>query len=223
LGLRSAQFVPHDARKRTTNRLEGVMKFRAAGLSAFLCAVSAGLAAAGPLVDAATRAEALQAEGKTVEALDALDAATAALWDQSPLAFRNVAVVSSSEGFGAYEERADAVFEPDEKLIVYVEPVGFGYGGSGASTTVGFDADLALQNSTGQVLSETKKAFSLSSPSRNGRREFAMTLSVVVPFVRPGDYKAIFTVHDQNSDKSGTFEVPFTVVLPGSGNGAAAN
>jgi hypothetical protein len=42
-----------------------------------------------------------------------------------------------------------------------------------------------------------------------------MTLTFGVPFLRPGDYKAIFTVHDQNSDKTGTFEVPFTIALPG--------
>ncbi len=44
-----------------------------------------------------------------------------------------------------------------------------------------------------------------------------MTLSFGVPFLRPGDYKAIFTVHDQNSDKSGTFEVPFAITLPTAG------
>ena len=33
-------------------------------------------------------------------------------------------------------------------------------------------------------------------------------------FLRPGEYKAAFTVRDQNSDKTGTFEVPFTVALP---------
>jgi hypothetical protein len=41
-----------------------------------------------------------------------------------------------------------------------------------------------------------------------------MTLTFSVPFLRPGDYTAIFTVHDQNSDKSGSFEVPFKIALP---------
>ncbi len=41
-----------------------------------------------------------------------------------------------------------------------------------------------------------------------------MTLSFAVPFLRPGNYTATFTVHDENSDKTGTFEVPFEIVLP---------
>jgi hypothetical protein len=188
-----------------------------AALSALLLLGSAGFAAAGPAVDAATRAEALAAEGKTAEALDALSAAMDSLCAESPLAFRKVAVVDSSGGFGVYSERADKTFKPDEKMKVYVEPVCFGYGGSGASSTIGFNADLSIENATGQVLGEAKDVFSISTPSTPSRREFSMTLSFGVPFLRPGDYKAVFTVRDQNSDKTGTFEVPFAIALPSAG------
>jgi hypothetical protein len=197
--------------------LEGVMKFRAASLSALLLAFSASAAFAGPAVDAATRAEALVVEGKTAEALDALSAAMDAICSASPLSFRKVVVVDSSGGYGVYAERADKTFKPDEKMMVYVEPICFGQGGSGASTTIGFTADLAIENTTGQVLGEAKDVFSVSTPSTPGKREFSMTLSFGVPFLRPGDYKAIFTVRDQNSDKNGEFEVPFKIALPTGG------
>ncbi len=193
------------------------MKLWAASLSALLVIGSATYAVAGPAVDAATRAEALAAEGKTAEALDALSEAMDALCASSPLAFRKVVVVDSSGGYGVYSERADKTFKPDEKMMVYVEPVCFGHGGSGASTTIGFTADLSIENTTGQVLGEAKDVFSVSTPSTPAKREFSMTLSFGVPFLRPGDYKAMFTVHDQNSDKSGTFEVPFTITLPTGG------
>ncbi len=189
------------------------MKIKAAGLTALLVVFWSSFATAGPVVDAATRAEALQAQGKAVEALDALDAAVDAIWQASPLAFRKVVVVNSSAGHGIYEERTDKTFKPDEKMMIYVEPIGFGYGTTG-STMIGFKADLAIENTTGQVLGEAKDVFSLSTPSTPKKREFSMTLSFGVPFLRPGDYKAIFTVHDQNSDKTGTFEVPFTIALP---------
>jgi hypothetical protein len=197
--------------------LEGIMNFKAAPLTALLLAWSVSVAAAGPAVDAATRAEALVAEGKTAEALDALSAAVDAICDASPLAFRKVVIVDSSGGYGVFSERADKSFKPDDKMMVYVEPICFGYGGSGAATTVGFTADLAIENSTGQVLGEAKNVFSLSTPSTPEKREFSMTLSFGVPFLRPGDYKAVFTVHDQNSEKSGTFEVPFMITLPSGG------
>ncbi len=193
------------------------MKFWAASLSALLVIGSATVAAAGPAVDAATQAESLVAEGKTAEALDALSAAMDAICQASPLAFRKVVVVNSSGGYGVYTERADKSFKPDEKMKVYVEPICFGYGGSGTSTTIGFTADLSIENATGQVLGEAKDVFSVSTPSTPGKREFSMTLSFGVPFLRPGDYKATFTVRDQNSDKSGTFEVPFAITLPTAG------
>jgi hypothetical protein len=41
-----------------------------------------------------------------------------------------------------------------------------------------------------------------------------MTLSFQVPYVRPGDYIARFTIRDQNSAKTGSFDVPFTVAAP---------
>ena len=190
------------------------MKTRRMRLTALFFVAAVSTAAAGPVVDAATKAEGLAASGKTVEALDALDKAADTIWQEGPLAFRKVALVDSFGGYGIYEERADKTFRPDDKFMVYVAPVGFGYGRSGSSTTIGFDADLAIRNDTGQVIVERKGLMELSAQSAPNRREFAMNLSFGVPFVRPGDYTAVFTLHDKNSDKSGTFEVPFTVALP---------
>ena len=101
------------------------MTIKAVGLSAFVFAAWASLAAAGPVADAAARAEALQAEGDVVGALDALNEAVDTVWNDGPLAFRSIAVVESASGFGVFEENADPTFRPDEKLTVYVEPVGF--------------------------------------------------------------------------------------------------
>ena len=189
------------------------MKFKAAYVSGLIVLAGSFPVAAGPIVDAAARAEALQAEGKTVEALAALDEAVNTIWMQSPLVFRQVELVESAEG-AAPRERTDRTFQADEQLIVRVEPVGYGYGAAGSGATIGFTGDLALENATGQILTEAKDLFSVTRDSPAGSREFAMTLSFVVPYVRPGDYVARFTIRDQNSDKSGSFDVPFTVAAP---------
>lgn len=187
------------------------MQVRIAGLAALLWGLSTSFALAGPAVEAATQAESLLAEGKVSEAVQALSGALDALCQASPLAFRKSLIVNSSSGYGAYVERGDSTFKPDEKMMIYVEPICFGHADDGA---IGFKADLAIENLTGQVLGEAKDVFALSTPSAPDRREFSMTLSFGVPFLRPGDYKAVFTVHDQNSAKSGTFEVPFAIALP---------
>ena len=188
------------------------MYMKALGLPALLVLSWPSLAAAGPIADAAARAEALQADGKTVEALEALDEAVTTVWQEGPLAFRNVAVVESASGFGVYEENSDPTYRPDERLTVYVEPVGFGYGSG--EETISMTVDLALENATGQVLTETDDVFSISASAPEGKREFYMALTFEVPFLRPGEYKATFTVQDQNSDKIGSFEVPFSIALP---------
>ena len=190
------------------------MKLKAACLSALLCMSVSSLAEAGPVVDAAARAEALQAEGKTVEALDALNSAVDEVWNAAPLAFRQVVLVESSDGFGEYVERADRVFRPDDTMMIYVEPVAFGYNTSGPTATIDLDVDVAIENMTGQVLNEGKNLIEFSTETSPRRRELGMTLSLGAPYLRPGDYKAVFTVRDRNTGKSGTFEVPFTLTFP---------
>ena len=86
-------------------------------------------------------------------------------------------------------ERADRTFKPDEKMMIYVEPVGFGFGGSGAGKSAS-RRTLTIENMTGQVLGEAKDVFSISVDSAPDRHEFAMTLAFGVPYLRPGDYKA---------------------------------
>jgi hypothetical protein len=43
-----------------------------------------------------------------------------------------------------------------------------------------------------------------------------LTLTLQAPYLRPGDYRAIFNVRDRNSGKSGSFDLPFTLTLPAS-------
>ena len=75
-------------------------------------------------------------------------------------------------------------------------------------------ADLVIENTTGQVLVEAQGSLLVSTPSAPESAILGMTLSFGVPFIRPGEYKAVFRVDDQNSDKSGTFEMPLTIALP---------
>ncbi len=170
-----------------------------------------GAAYAGPLVDAAERAERVMEAGEPVRALEALDQAVAKVWQEAPLAFRSWALVESAEGYGIYQPRENSAFRPGEIMRVYVEPVGFGYGGGEGTYEVALHADLALETPGGQILAEGKDIFSIRVPSRNRIREFNMTLSFAVPQLAPGPYQAVFTVRDRHSDKSGEFKVPFRV------------
>jgi hypothetical protein len=183
-------------------------------LAAAAMVLAAGAASAGPILDAAGRAEQLADAGKPLGALDALDEAVAEVWRQAPLSFRTWVVVDEAQGYGIYEPRADAVYRPGETMKVYVEPVGFAYGGAAGLHEVALSADLAIETPGGQILAGGKDIFSISVPSRNRIRELNMTLSFAVPQLAADEYRAVFTVRDRHSDKSGEFAVPFRVAAP---------
>ena len=193
------------------------MKLSALLASAFFVALLSSAATAGPVVEAAERVEDLLEDGQPLEALEALEAAVEAVWEESPLLFRETVLVESVEGRGAFEERADAVFRPDETLRVYVEPVGYGFGRSPQGYSIALTTDVAIRNTTGQVLVDVDDAFSLEVETGYENRDLHVTLAFGVPYLYPGDYIATFTLRDQNSDKAGSFEVPFTIAGPVAG------
>src|SRR5215210_1785335 len=162
------------------------MNLKAACLSALAVLSVSSFAVAGPIVDAAGRAEALQAQGKTVEALDALNEAVDVVWRDAPLAFRKLVLVQSSGGFGEYVERTDRVFRPDEPMTIYVEPVAFGYREAGGATTIDLSVDVAIENMTGQVLNEGKNLIEFSKKASPRLRDLGMSLIVGAPYLRPG-------------------------------------
>lgn len=197
------------------------MRITAAFLSALAAVCTASGAGAGPIADAGLRAETLQAEGKAVEALDALNEAIDQVWTEAPLAFRKTLLVESPAGYGNHTERRNRVFRPDETMLVYLEPVGFGYGTSEKGATIDFKIDLSVETATGQVIVDANDLLTFSTEIHPNRRDFGLTLKVTAPYYRPGDYKAIFTVRDQNSPKSASFEVPFTLATPAAAETAA--
>lgn len=187
------------------------MRVAAALLAGMFFLAGASHGHAGPVADAGARAEALSGEGKTLAALSALDDAVDAVWTAAPLTFRKALPVARAAGFGLYQARPDARYRVGETVTVYVEPVGFLYGRSGAFYTIGLVAGLAIENGSGQVLAEARDLFDVAVRSRHKNREFNLSLSFAMPDLKPGDYVGTFTVRDRHSQKSGSFDIPFSV------------
>ncbi len=103
-------------------------------------------AAAGPLTEQAQQAETELNAGNAVKALASIEAAFNSVWDATPLGFSEALFVTGKPaGFGVYDARATNVFRPDEDMMVYAEPFGFGYGRDGEGFKIGFDADFELR------------------------------------------------------------------------------
>jgi hypothetical protein len=167
---------------------------------------------AGSIVDHATKAEALLESGKSVEAISELDAAMEVIWSASPLVFRKVLFVKQSTGYGLYVERGNQTFKPDEPLLIYVEPIGYGYGDDGTGgNEISLAVDFVLTDGNGKELFSKDDFITLGTPLRYHNREFHLDLSINLTGMPEGSYVGKYHIRDLHSDKSGDFELPFEV------------
>jgi hypothetical protein len=184
-----------------------------AGTFALSLLFLAGFAAssrAGPIADDAQEAERLLQQGDPVGAVTALDKAMGEVWAASPLVFRKVLFVEDSDGFGIYRPRESDIFKPGEPLVIYAEPIGFGYGKhSIGGNEIGLTSDFILTDTDGKELYSKDDFLAVTLPVRYHNREFQMQLTVNLTGLPAGKYIAKFHVRDQHSDKSGDFELPF--------------
>jgi hypothetical protein len=185
---------------------------KAATAALFALPFAGAPVSAGPVADDALRAEQFLAQGKTVEALALLESAFNAVWDSVPLGFSEaVFVTGRPSGFGIFETRANAVFKSGEPMMVYAEPYGYGYGDLDGQFTIKLTADYQLKNATGAVLTAQDNFASMSMVSHRRNKEFQLFITYKIDGLPVGDYVLVTTIRDQNSTKSGGFELPFTI------------
>lgn len=185
-----------------------------AAIGAALIGLSGSLAIAGPITQQASAAETAAEAGDFASAFDRMNAAYDLLWQASPLFVAKALFIEGSQGYGLYTERADgSAFPPGEQMVAYIEPVGFGYGSSGTGSYVlGFDIDVTLLKSSGELVFAREDFASITRPLRYRNREFFMTLNLNFNGLPAGDYQLELTLHDQNSDKSVPVTMPFSIL-----------
>lgn len=181
-------------------------------LVALTCAGLATGVQAGPIVDAATKAETALGAGDSLAALEALDQAMETLWAKSPLVFRKALLVDSAEGYGVYVARDNAVYKPDEPIHVYVEPIGYAYGKNKiGNPEINLALDFQLRDDTGKIGFEQADFSNWVFPVRYHNRELILTMNLNLTGLPVGAYVGVFTIRDRHSDKTGRFEIPFEV------------
>jgi len=155
----------------------------------------------------------LPVEAQSLDDLAQAQAAAGEVWDKTPLGFTHAFFVSAPPAaFGMYTQRPDSPFKPGEKLIVYAEPVAYGWKDKGDGTSdFGFDVDLAVKSADGAVLSEQKGFSHLVLNSHAKNREFMLTLTLDLTGADPGQYILEYTIHDIASDKTALIDLPFTM------------
>lgn len=172
----------------------------------------AGGAAAQEIAAKAQEAEALLGQGKAVEAIAALEEAAGAAWDKAPLTFRRALwVAEKGSGFGVYNPREGDTFAPGTPMLVYAEPIGFGWNRSGDIWRTDLIADVTIRAKDGKQLFAQEEFQKLQLASRVRNREFMVNFTYTLSGITPGDYLLETTLRDQVTGKKGSFTLPFSV------------
>ncbi len=169
---------------------------------------------AGPISENAAEAEKLAKSGAPEEALAKFHAAEDAFWQAIPLTVVNLKHVRSAGGFGIYAERPDHVYKPDEKIMLYMEPVGFSYGSDGlGNNTIALSVDSALYSSSGKKIGSSKTISQVNAATRAKNREIFLNLGISPNEEKlpAGRYRVELILTDNNSSKSVTFSTDFEI------------
>lgn len=174
-----------------------------------LAAAFAPAAHAGEIADKAAEVESLLAAGDDAGAVAAAREVFGKAWEAtSGLAIgETVLIAEPASGYGIYNPRPDDRFKIGEPVLIYAEPMGFGYGSPGEGLySIGFFVDLKVMTEAGEVLGDLQNLTELDLTSRYPNREFQANLTYNLTGVPPGRYVLQTTLRDKNSAKIGSFE-----------------
>jgi hypothetical protein len=165
-----------------------------------------------PFALAAALAVAPPAMGQSLDALIAAEQAVAAAWDATPLAFRKVLFASNIEAYGVYTEKEGAVFAPGEPVVIYAEPVGYGYRTNADGTfSFGFNFDLVVKTDDGEIVAGKDDFANTELVSKVQNREFLVSLTLTLNEAPAGNYVLEYLAQDIASDETATIALPFTI------------
>ena len=148
----------------------------------------------------------------TVKDIDALQKAVTDAWEKMPLTQRRAIFISRpADVYGDYAERASNVFKPGEKLVAYIEPIGYTWKANGDVYDFGVSVDFVVKSPEGKILAGQEGFGKFFKTSHAKLQEFMLTLTLSVDGAPPGKYVLEYKIKDNGSDKSSTVALPFTI------------
>lgn len=175
-------------------------------------AICTPAAFAGEISDRAAEAEKLLQSGDGPGAMEKFNSAEEAFWKAMPLGVLNVKQVDSATGFGIYSERTNHIYKPGEKIVLYMEPVGYGYGSDGlGNSSIALSVDITVVSAAGQTLGTMEKVGRVQVASRSHNRELFFKLDLSLDGLPPGKYRCDFLMHDENSTKTAPFSTDIEI------------
>jgi hypothetical protein len=145
------------------------------------------------------------------------------VWNQTEFnaTFSTFVEPFSAAGYGVYEERSN-VFAPGERIVLYVEPVGFGHRqildeeGNSNNTLylMNITADYKIASANGtelQLIEDMPPVVNITSHRQNTEMFLTLTLTQDVQSLPTGSYVITYSVTDEVSGESFQLEREITV------------
>jgi hypothetical protein len=131
------------------------------------------------------------------------DNATTAQAGSFHSAFDTFVVPGSVHGYGVYQAHNSSIFQPGEKILLYIEPVSYSYKPIGSLFLMNFTADVLVSDKAGHVLTgfQNLPISTLISHYKNKELILTVSLTQTNPFPT-GDYVLKYTIHDVPSGNS---------------------
>jgi hypothetical protein len=187
----------------------------AASLSLLALLALAAPAQSGTVAETAAEIESKIAAADLTGAITDARALLGLVWDMSlEISFSEALLVAApAAGYGVFNPRETNVFKKGESIIIYTEPVGFGYGVEDDGVwSIGFDVDLQVLTEAGEMLGDVPSVTDLKLISRYQNREFQANITYDLNGLEAGRYRLITTLRDQNSTRSGSFDTLIEIV-----------
>lgn len=153
---------------------------------------------------------------QTLQDIQKQEAALDAVWEKTPFSVRKTLFVTERpSGYGEYTERSSHIFKPGEPLIVYVEPVAYGWKDDGNGVfDFGVSVDLLVKRKDGNIVAGKEGFLRMLQHSHARNKELMLTLNLNLNGAPAGDYTLEYKLHDLVTEKAATVELPFTISAP---------
>lgn len=181
--------------------------------SSFFGAISAtSPALATDQAERLSQVDALISSGQPKAAFAELNSVIDDYWQRIPMFVQKATFATNITGYGTYAERV-AIFKVNEPQIIYVEPIGFGYGTTDKGNIfAGWTVDYHLTDTQGGSLFQRADFLNVDVPLGQHNREIHLTLTINLTGLKPGKYISHFMLKDKNTEKQTQFTLPFEVI-----------
>ena len=147
------------------------------------------------------------------QAVDVLEDALLTLREKAPLKVENTALVTEIYQFGAYDERENSIFAPDEPILIYCELRNFTSQKTGPELwAIRLGEDFQLLDVDDNVQVEQKEFAKIELTFRTpGVTDLFLRNTISLTGAPPGDYRIKIIVTDVPSGKKVDLVVPISI------------